>query len=232
MKTLRPEHSSFLCPPQPSSPRIYLSVVATWISTGFLPVYTLFQSLLLFLKGCWLNLRSAFISHPHLAILFLPACPSSQVCPDPSWIHQDFPSPPLLPAFITPPARPPSSLTAAKSTGLRRALSSSCSSSHSEDSASPAADPPPQSEKCCSSANIRQDPSPGLNIQVNLPAMPNSSLFFMVPLLFCMNNRCLSGCCILQRRFFPFFPSLSHRAVLPSGSCFTYLLPLFPSPLG
>lgn len=117
MKTLRPEHSSFLCPPQPSSPRIYLSVVATWISTGFLRVYTLFQSLLLFLKGCWLNLRSAFISHLHLALLFLPACPSSQVCPDPSWIHQDFPSPPLLPAFITPPARPPSFLTAAKSTG-------------------------------------------------------------------------------------------------------------------
>lgn len=118
MKTPRPEHSSFLCPPQPSllvpGPLVrLLGFIHLWLLPGFLRVYTLFQSLSLFLKGCWMNLRSAFLSHLHLS---LPACPSSQVCPDPSWTHQDSLSPPLLPAFITT-SPAPSSLTAAKSAG-------------------------------------------------------------------------------------------------------------------
>lgn len=83
-------------------------------------------------------------------------------------------------------------------------------------------------KKRYSSANVSRDPSQGLNIQINFPGMPHSGLFFMVSLLFCMNNRCLCGCWILQR-FFP--PSLTHRMVLPLGSCFTYLLRFLPSHL-
>ena len=115
MKTPRPEHRSFLCPPFPRSsslpgPRFCVSVVATWIPAGFLLVYLVSVSVTVperLLARCP---RCIYL----LTLLFLPACPSSPVCPDPSWTHQDALSAP----FLSPPPSPaPSSLTAAKSTG-------------------------------------------------------------------------------------------------------------------
>lgn len=90
--------------------------------------------------------------------------------------------------FYHTPSPFPSSLTAAKSTVLYPPPAL-----HRTPRIRPLLlpDPPPWAEKRCSSANVHQDPSQGLNIQINFPSMPHSSLFFMVSLLFCMNNRCL-----------------------------------------
>lgn len=203
--------------------------ICGWILPGILRVYSLFRSLLLFRFQA-----AGWIYAPHLFL--------TSTSPSSSSLRALHPEPVLtqdghigtvyllLSCLLLSHPRPGPFLPncGLGAPGLGCALSSSCSSSRSEGSACPAAESSPQCEKCCSSANVRQDPSPGLNIQINPPALPNSSLFFMVSLLFCMNNRCLSGCWILQRRRF-FFPLFS--LIKPSsGSAFGVLLHIFTSP--
>lgn len=86
MKTPRPEHRSFLCPPQSSLlfPRLLALLpgfIYLWLLPAVLCVYTLFQSLSMFLKGCWLNLCSAFISHLHLSPPLPPSMPFTPSLP-------------------------------------------------------------------------------------------------------------------------------------------------------